>query len=132
MDLKEPVTTQEQLDKIVKGRLERERKDLRRSCGDVRQKSFLSWVRVLFSPLLNNCRWIVQTALFFVRFLARCAQIVFDIEEKIWELLLVLFGVLLTTALDIARESYKKNHEKYLINITVVTVLLQRVTRFNV
>ena len=46
----------------------------------------------------------------------------FDIEEKIWELLLVLFGVLLTTAIDIARESYKKNHEKYLINITVVTV----------
>lgn len=132
MDLKEPVTIQEQLDKIVKGRLERERKDLRRSCGDVRQKSFLSQVQISVSPLLNNCRWIVQTALFFVRFLARCAQIVFDIEEKIWELLLVLFGVLLTTAIDIARESYKKNHEKYLINITVVTVLLQRVTRFNV
>lgn len=70
--------------------------------------------------------------LFFVRFLARCAQIVFDMKEKIWELLLVLFDVCLTTAPDIARESYKKNHEKYLINITVVTVLLQRVTRFNV
>lgn len=132
MDLKEPVTTQEQLDKIVKGRLERERKDLRRSCGDVRQKSFLSQVQISVSPLLNNCRWIVQTALFFVRFLARCAQIVFDMKEKIWELLLVLFDVCLTTAPDIAREGYKKNHEKYLINITVVTVLLQRITRFNV
>lgn len=132
MDLKEPVTTQEQLDKILKGRLERERKDLRRSCGDVRQKSFLSQVQISVSPLLNNCRWIVQTALFFVRFLARCAQIVFDREEKIWELLLVLFDVLPTTAPDIARESYKKNHENYLINITVVPVLLQRVTRFNV
>lgn len=70
MDLKEPVTTQEQLDKILKGRLERERKDFRRSCGDVRQKSFLSWVRVLFSPLMNNCRWIVQTALFFCTILS--------------------------------------------------------------
>lgn len=29
MDLKEPITTQEQLDKILKGRLEREHKDLR-------------------------------------------------------------------------------------------------------
>lgn len=53
-------------------------------------------------------------------------------EEKIWELFLVLFDVLPTTAPDIARESYKKNHENYLINITVVPVLLQRVTRFNV
>ena len=51
-------------------------------------------------------------------------QIVFDIEEKIWELFLVLFDVMPTTAPDIARESYKKNHEKYLINITVVPVLL--------
>ena len=46
----------------------------------------------------------------------------FDIEEKIWELLLVLFGVLLKTALDIAREGHKKNHEKYLINITFVII----------
>ncbi|MFU9921560.1 hypothetical protein [Fannyhessea vaginae] len=29
MDLKEPITTQEQLDKILKSRLEREHKDLR-------------------------------------------------------------------------------------------------------
>lgn len=110
MDLKEPVTTQEQLDKILKGRLEREHKDLHRSRGDVWQKSFLSWVRVLFSPLMNNCRWIVQTALFFVRFLARCAQIVFDMKEKIWELLLVLFDVCLTTAFDITRERHKENY----------------------
>lgn len=54
MDLKEPVTTQEQLDKIVKGRLEREREDLRRSCADVRQKYILSWVRIRVSPPLNN------------------------------------------------------------------------------
>lgn len=46
----------------------------------------------------------------------------FDMKEKIWELFLVLFGVLLTTAIDIARESYKKNHEKYLINITVLAI----------
>lgn len=43
-------------------------------------------------------------------------------KEKIWELFLVLFGVLLATAIDIARESYKKNHEKYLINITVLAI----------
>ena len=36
----------------------------------------------------------------------------FDIEEKIWELLLVLFGVLLKTALDIAREGHKKNRDR--------------------
>lgn len=68
MDLKEPITTQEQLDKIVKGRLERERKDLRRSCADVRQKSFLSPVRIWVSTPLNNRKQNVQTALFFVRF----------------------------------------------------------------
>lgn len=36
-------------------------------------------------------------------------------EEKIWELFLVLFGVLLTTAIDIARESYKENHRGHRI-----------------
>lgn len=49
----------------------------------------------------------------------------FDIEEKIWELLLVLFGVLLKTALDIAREGHKKNHENYLINITVTAIFIE-------
>lgn len=34
MDLKEPVTTQEQLDKIVKGRLEREREKVRSEFSD--------------------------------------------------------------------------------------------------
>lgn len=34
----------------------------------------------------------------------------------------MLFGVLLTTAIDIAREGHKKNHENYLINITFVVI----------
>lgn len=34
MDLKEPITTQEQLDKIVKGRLEREREKVRSEFSD--------------------------------------------------------------------------------------------------
>lgn len=38
-----------------------------------------------------------------------------NMEEKIWELFLVLFGVLLTTALDIAREGYKENHRRHRI-----------------
>lgn len=38
-----------------------------------------------------------------------------NMEEKIWELFLVLFGVLLTTAIDIAREGYKENHRRHRI-----------------
>lgn len=33
-------------------------------------------------------------------------------EDKIWEVFLVLFGVLLTTTIDIARERYKENHRR--------------------
>lgn len=83
MDLKEPITTQEQLDKIVKGRLEREREDLRRSCADVRQKYILSLVRIWVSTPLNNRRQSVQQCSFLYDFGAWCAQRVFDIEEKI-------------------------------------------------
>ena len=36
-------------------------------------------------------------------------------EDKIWEVLLVLFGVLLTTAIDIAREHYKENRRGHRI-----------------
>lgn len=51
--------------------------------------------------------------------ITECDIIIYDkrggekMEDKIWEVFLVLFGVLLTTAIDIARERYKKNHRRH-------------------
>lgn len=42
----------------------------------------------------------------------------------------MLFDVCLTTTLDIAREGYKKNHEKYLINITVLAIFYRVLNNF--